>query len=986
MTPRVFTIPPDEPFLEVLARAVLAGFPNGPTELARCRILVPTRRAARDLERIFFALSGGAGLLLPRISPLGDIDEELFGFSADASLPDAITPIGRDLLLVGLVDEWARTNAQLHLAAEILGSPQQALALALSLTELIDALETEEVDLAGIPELYGLESARHREAILDFLALARERLPAMLHERGLIGPAARRSLVLRREAVRLKENPPQWPVIAAGSTASIPATRELLTVIASLPTGAVVLPGLDNLMDGPSWDSVNEQHPQFALKQFLERLEISRSDVITLPEAARNTRSWLASEIMRPAATSHDWSEIIRERKTALASALGGIELVEARHVHEEARIIALMLRQTLETPGATASLVTPDRDLARRVKQELVRFHIDIDDSAGEPLIRFDGAALLDQLIEASLSGFAADRVVALLKQDLCSFGFEQAARAASVVEIALTRNGHVPFTIEGLGPAVAAAQKAVAEDAQAHPVLKAFSAEDWTLAVDFATCVANGLRGLQASDHTDFRRHLDTLVQAAETAAGGQFWSGATGELLAGLLQDLRAGELAACGFAQAAIIVRHYLASTPFRKPQAAESRLSVLGLLEARLARPDRMILGGLNEGRWPSLPDSGPWLNRPMREKLAMQLPEREIGQTAHDLAQALGCNAVFLVWARRVGQDPAIASRWILRLQMLMQAAGITRQQGDWSAIAASLDAPDSVVPSARPRPTPPLEARPRRLSVTRIETLIRDPYAIYARSVLGLQPLDEISTEPDMALRGTVFHHAIGEFLQQYPESLPDDALARMLDYGRRSFAPLMIHPEIAGFWWPQFERIAQWFVIDEMQRRGPTRILAEIDGKLALDVAGVAFTLSARADRVDLLGGGEARIIDYKTGAVPTGPQVASGLAPQLTLQAAMLERGAFAKAGALRTVEIAYVKLGIGETPGEYSYPSRKEPVMDMAHRHMAGLVTLLSSYANPAQPYLPRVVTEKEDETRDYDHLSRYREWVLSGAGT
>ena len=1004
--PRVFTIPSDAPFLDVLARAVLNGFPSGepgrpsPFDIARLTILVPTRRAARDLERTFFDVSGRNGLLLPRISPLGDIDEELFEFpefpasSIDAALPGALSPIGRDLILMDLIGDWAMLNPQERLAEEIVSSPRQAVTLTASLAEFLDSLETEDIDPARIADLYGIESARHREAILGFLALVREKLPARLLERRLLGPKARRSLLLRREAARLAEGQTPWPVIAAGSTGSIPAARELLGTIAGLPNGAVVLPGLDIHMDEESWPELGAQHPQFIMKQFLEDISLTRDEVALMPGCSAGKRSWLASEIMRPAATSEKWRSIVRSQGKPIARALENLHAVETHHVSEEASAISLILREVLDTPGKTASLVTPDRELARRVKQQLENWSIGIDDSAGEPLIRFGGAAFLNLLIDAAVGSYAPERLLALFKHDLCRFGFDHGTsrQAVGVIELSVFRSGFVTPRLAELANAVSAARKSAGLNPHIHPTIKRKTEAGWAAAADYADRASVCLMPLTEAGEQKFGKHLETLIRSCELAAGSTFWDGEDGEILRLLLEDLKkeAGTIASCSFATAATLVQHYMSVTPFRAKPKARTRLAILGLLEARLSRPDLVILGGLNEGRWPAQADPGPWLNRPMRTALGMQQPERDIGQTGHDFAQALGCKEVYLTWARRVGDAPAIPSRWILRLRMLVKAAGLTNwfeAAGEWQSLAARLDDPVAVTPCERPRPRPPTSARPKRLSVTRIETLIRDPYAFYANQVLGFRPLEQISAAPGMAERGVLFHQAIGDFLKRFPEKFPPEATEYLLQRGRTHFAPLLSHPDAGAFWWPQFARIAGWLVTEEVkQRSGVVRVYSEIDGRMEFSIAGQPFTLTCRADRIDLLEDGAARIGDYKTGSVPSTPQVEAGLAPQLTLQSAMLENGAFGELGKRQACAIYYIKLGSGEPPGEFLSPKLKVSVTDCARKHMSGLMSLLAAYEDRRQAYPPRAIIEKEDEERDFDHLSRYREWAVSGGAS
>ena len=227
-----------------------------------------------------------------------------------------------------------------------------------------------------------------------------------------------------------QKNPPKGPVIAAGSTGCIPATAELLRVIANLPRGAVVLPGLDRTLDEASWSELDPGHPQFGLKQLLQRIDVERADVADWNEARDGSRERVLREALRPAPTTDAWRMIVERGETKeIAGGLEGVSLVEAGDPAEEALAIALILREALEEEGATAALVTPDRTLARRVAGELARWNVEIDDSAGRPLSHTPPGAFLCLLAEAADENFAPVPLLALLKHPLCTFG-QDAAR----------------------------------------------------------------------------------------------------------------------------------------------------------------------------------------------------------------------------------------------------------------------------------------------------------------------------------------------------------------------------------------------------------------------------------------------------------------------------------------------------------------------------------------------------------------------------
>ncbi|MGH8735717.1 MAG: PD-(D/E)XK nuclease family protein, partial [Burkholderiales bacterium] len=319
----------------------------------------------------------------------------------------------------------------------------------------------------------------------------------------------------------------------------------------------------------------------------------------------------------------------------------------------------------------------------------------------------------------------------------------------------------------------------------------------------------------------------------------------------------------------------LFRAIVAERPVRRPDRPGVRVRIYGLLEARLQNVDRLVLGGLVEGTWPPETRSDPWLNRPMRHDLGLDLPERRIGLSAHDFAQLLGAKEVILTRAAKLSGAPTVASRFVQRLQAVagearwQQALARGERYLHWARL---LDQPEKPPrPILRPQPKPSVALRPRSLSVTEIELLLRDPYSIYARHVLRLQPLDAIDTPPGARDRGTVIHGAIEKFTKQFKDGLTADAFSELIKLGESEFAVLEDFPEARAFWWPRFQRIARWFAGWERTRRGDIAALtAETNGKIEIPVGERVFTLRARADRIERLADGSFAILDYKTGQV--------------------------------------------------------------------------------------------------------------------
>ena len=703
-------------------------------------------------------------------------------------------------------------------------------------------------------------------------------------------------------------------MIAAGSTGTVPATARLLQVIASLPNGAVVLPGLDKSLDEESWATLAEhpEHPQAGMAELLRKLGVRRDEVATVPgsepDAASRARLYLASEALRPAESTEHWQQFLAaeelspEGRASFANALAGMRLVVAPNAHDEAEAIALILRSCIETPGKTAALVTPDRVLARRVAARLKRYDLAIDDSAGVPVARTVPGAFLDLVLGAFEKDFAPPELMALLKHPLALLGRrpEQARDAARALERGAFRDVYV-------GQGLAGARAAL-EDAREEEKRGRLSAGDHQAALRLVADLEAAFAPLTELARGDLPNPAARLAEAhaavaerlARDASGSSsaLWQGDAGEALSVLLAELiDAGHGLALTAADYPPFYRSLVAGEVVRPRAALHPRLFIWGPLEARLQQPDLVILGSLNEGVWPRHQEAGPWLSRPMREKLGLSPPERRIGLAAHDFAQALGAREVYLTRAHKVDGVQTVPSRWLQRLLALVKASGLEQKiepEQPWVQWARERDrAPFE--PVKAPEPRPPVEARPKQLSVTRIERWIANPYEIFARHILKLEPMQELGKEPDAAMRGTIVHRALHDFSRAFPDALPADIEAELTRIANAYFAKLDGSPLVKAFWRPQLRCFARWFAATEPRRRdGIARILTEVKGALPI---GTGFTLTARADRIDLTEGGSVVIYDYKTGKLPAQKP------RRETLLAAASSRSAHRRGGRLR-----------------------------------------------------------------------------------
>ncbi|MBS29276.1 MAG: double-strand break repair protein AddB [Alphaproteobacteria bacterium] len=1006
--PGLYSIAAHRPFLRELAAQILGASEHegDPLALARTTILLPTRRACRSLQDTFLQLTDGAPLVLPRMVPIGDIDEDevfLTGeesrlLGSDPEVPPAMPELRRRILLARIL--------QAHPVADSEHMPiDHTTELAGELGRFLDQVQTERLDFDSLAALVPAEYAAHWQETLTFLHVLTDVWPDLLAAEGVIDAADRRNLLLSARADAWRREPPTDPVIAAGSTGSIPATADLLATVAGLPAGYVVLPGLDRVLDETSWSSLDPSHPQFGLRQLLLRLGAERAGVREWPGAhepgtAGPARMRLVSEAMRPAATTEAWRG---ERGSIGAEALAGVRRIDACEPHEEAGAVALVLREVLETPGRTGALVTPDRALARRVASILGRWGVDIDDSAGTPLADTPTGIFLRLVVALVHEGAAPVPLLAALKHPLASGGQATVAFRARVrdLERVILRGPRPARGFEGLRRTAERTAYRAAKHGWTGP-------QDLEKLPDILVMI-DGLAGIAApmtevmdqanADLSDIvQAHIglcEALAASAEETGATRLWAGEAGEALATFVAELlEAGPaLGPVPPGRYAALFDALLAGRVVRPRFGAHPRLSILGPLEARLQHFDVVVLGGLNEGSWPPEADVDPWMGRTMRSDFGLPSPERRIGLSAHDFAQAFCAERVVLSRSERVDGAPNMPSRWLTRLDVAADALGLKAAREDEQQARSylhwwrALDGPrlDQVTDgkAVRPRPAPPVSARPRQLSVTQIETWMRDPYAIYAREILKLRALPPLDQNADAAIYGQLIHGVLDGFLAESAVGpLPADARERLITRGTEALSPYRSLPSVWTFWWPRFERIADWFLsVETLRRASLKRTHTEITGSLTFDAPAGPFRLSARADRIDELVDGGLAVIDLKTGAPPSKREVMAGFAPQLPLEAVIVGAGGFADVPAGEVSELAFWRLSGGRDPGQVR-DAADDPAAVAAEAY-AGLKALVARFDDPATVYEARPRPDRAPVYSDYEHLARVREWSSGG---
>jgi ATP-dependent helicase/nuclease subunit B len=948
--PAVFTIPAHRSFADALVAGLIARFGKGPLDLASGRILLPNNRAVRAVTEAFVRASGG-GLLLPRLIPIGDpeLDDRIGGAldTIDAGLAPATEPLERLLTLASILGRSGIASAE-------------ALRLAADLTRTLDALLIEEIAPSELRQVGAgaTDLAAHWQRSFERLAVIVDQWPGILAAQGATDLADRRNQLLRRTAERWKVAPPPGFTVAAGISTAAPAVAAVLARVARMPNGEVVLPGLylADTMPDAEWEALGpdergrgaETHPQFHLKLLLDRMGIARGEVQRWRGAGRASspavRGRAIANAMAAADFSHKWEGLKPAERR-----LSGIRLAELPDSASEAHAIALALRQSLETPGKTAALVTPDRNLAKRVAALLRRWGVEADDSAGTPLSQTPVGTLLLSIASTAAEEFAPVALLALAKHPLV--GGNDEARLSWLEAVR-----ELDCKLRGPRPAPGLA------GLDAH-----FGAlADWQIVRQRVV----SFDGLLAEPRplADFIRRL---IDAVDVLAGDAAWVGPAGRLAADLLAQLQASR-SAVGITVdadgAVALLRDLLDQQGVRPPYGGHPRIFIWGLLEARLQRADLMILGGLNEGVWPALPAPDPWLPPKVRADLKMPGLEFRIGLSAHDFASALGAPHVLITRARRDSRSPTVASRFLLRLDAI--TGGLPRDLV-LERLARSLDDPGEVAPAARPRPTPPPEQRPERISVTAVDRLNADPFAFYAQAILKLRSIDPVDADHTARWKGEAVHQVLQEWLQH-----DDCDPARLRPRAEQLLKDAAVHPMLRALWAPRLLEAIDWVAERESANRGEGRrpLVAEVTGETSL--AGVI--VHGRVDRIDRFADGRLAIIDYKTGAPPTQKAVTEGFALQLGLL------GLIGRAGGFENVSGdpgAFEYWSLARYRGKFGRLMRPDKDMDPgeflehAYRNFASAA---GKWLTGSEPFTAKL-NPAYAPYGDYDQLMRLEEW-------
>lgn len=974
MAAKIYNVNAGESFADVLAEHFLKEYKNRPEELSKVLFLLPNRRACQSLSEAFVRAKGLEPTILPQIMPIADVEE------------DEVFLTGSSEVLQNLAPEISKTERALIFTRLIMQKPAdlglghlslaQAYALAENLADLIDLSYNENLDFSRLDNIVPAEYAAHWQESLKLLSIITEFWPHILDERGVVDASFRRNQLLKAELAVWRHSQTSQKIVVAGTTAAYPILKELVKTVADLPNGEVWLYGLDNCLEDSGWQAIDENHPQFELKELLEYLQINRAEVRNVPNKEFTERERLVSEIMRPAPSSGEWRTLSAHPFSK--ETFDGIHLLNCDDIRQEAKAIALLIRRTLDIPEKTAALVTMDRNLARRVVSELKKWNIIADDSAGQPLGLSPIGGYLRLIMNVLENNFSQVSMLSLFKHPFTSCGKNSAEFNQFVRNLELGWRKNKNFPDDN-------AEKRYLE--YMRP-LESFLAEIKKIMQPLAELYKQP----EVSVSEFFSCHIKTAENLADTdiKSGDKIiWKNDAGAVAAKFVSEFvqkseLLGNIKPCDYLP---LLECLLSEHNVRVRYGMHPRVKILGPIEARLTQFNVTIIGEVNEGVWPKLPSADLWMSRPMKKDFGFPLPERSIGVTAADFAHLLNSENVYLTRAERVDGTPTNKSRWWLRLETVL-AANFGNKKEDkekyaflydnkYSLWAKYAERAAKMLPIKSPCPCPPVAARPRKLSAVNFEMLMRDPYTIFAKYILNLYPLEELDSDVGYSDYGNIVHKVIQKFNNIYNTGkYPENAGERLLKMGKDEFAANNIGADIKAFWWPKFVKTIEWLTAAEKTYRGDIlKVHNEVCGSMNFDSAGGKFTITAKADRIDETKDGRLNVLDYKTGKARSVKEIITGMAPQLPIEGLIAESGGFSEIPAKKVAGLRYWRLGREEIA------ANEEQSRKGLEKTLLYLQTLIMHFDNESTPYFAKPNPSDAPSYSDYDHLSRFLEWSV-----
>ncbi len=929
----IFNIPANYHFFESLFCFLSKNFFDS---LAQTKIFLPNQRSCRELRQVFLQkVPQNSTLILPKIKAISDLSfEDFFDFLPQKEIEEIINEILQIKVISG-IDHLFFLSSEVQKLA-IFGEnidTVQALRISLHLKDLFEEIEREEIDFKKLNDIDDSNLSQHRQITLEFLRNFHVHLKNSLIKNDIFFASSYQNFIAKKFNEALQKYGSKFPLIIAGSTGSVPASKELIKAISSQKNGYVILHGVEESTQNFS----SENHPQFFLNNLINFLEVDKKQIVKIahPDFCLSSESMqqLLSNLMLPAEQTQKWQSLDQINRINLST-------ISAKDELEEARIIALILAEKFVDQKKYA-VITNNKKLATLLKYELQNLNLPFNDSRdigifNSKLVNF--ILLILHLIE---DDFSSPTLLAVMQNSLCYTSSQE--QTVQDFENKILRQNRTKLGLLGIKDALNGDLKTFFDDFyhQLSPLLKQKESSDiagYTIAIIETVTNLSG-------------RKFEALLNAEDAKT----------ELFE-FFEKLKRNHDFAINSKNALAIFEVLFSQISFFDKSDAAAPIQILSTIEARLLNYDLVIVASLNEGDFPTI-EAENWLGKKIKKDLGIDKKLKKVGQNAYDFCNYLSNKEVILTRSLSSNGATSSPSPFLLKLQTLCQKLDIKLDEGEkYFEILKNLNQVEACK-IKRPQPKPEIKFRPQELAITDISKLISDPYSIYAKRILNLRELQKIDFEPGYSEFGSFVHKALEEFVKN-PQTLE-----KSLENSREIFAKYFINEDAQLIWWPKFENIFRGFFARESELK-TIRNLTEFEVKAVIE----GIRIKGKIDRIAFTKENSAAIFDYKTGSVPAPKDVISGNEPQLTIAALLLLESSFGD----EISALNYWKLSFSTDDEIKTISTNSEEIKILAHAAKVGLSKLLIHFADENNGYIAAPDLENYYEN-EYSHLSRVKEW-------
>ncbi len=957
----VYNIPLSSPFIDSLANFILDNYRNDPKAV----VIVPNQHYAKSLLSAFISLQTKDSFIFPKIEVLNDLEANKYLVDIPNN-PTILSSLQQKLLLSNLVAQWARNKEGISLTLS------QTHNIGEELAKFLNILEAEQAPICDLKNLVPNEFAKQWKITLDLLELIIDVWPKLLNDKNLISKEQYLNLIIQEKIKTIENNSSPSPIIIAGFDNYTTPIKNLLKAISNKINGIIFINGLDYFISDGMWEELHEDNAQFHNKKLLNLLNINRNQVINLPYSNIDKEK-IASLLNYSAENSTYWQNI----DNISSKAIDGLEYIQTSSATEEAQVIALMIKKILLTNNQTCSLVTQNKTLAAKVITSLNKLGVPAEQTWNKP-IRNSSCAIFLKLILSLTSNYTTKDLLALLKHEYCCLGHEKHKFNNIIynLEKDYLRKRNFPNGIKDI---------LVLLKKDNYPHLDFIEKLDF-LIDKFLLIGKNHALSIEQliTSHVNFAQELaNTSDQNPQKYDISPFHS----EAGVAILNELN--SLANSTYLFSYVKWGDYITifdslvnNISYCSNKNNLPRLTILSPEEAKILKRDLIIISDVNEESIPSICGINPWLNEQMTKKLGILTNAQNIALQAKTFANLIAQPNVIITRSIKNGGAQTISSRFLIKLEIILKKLNLhekivsTKSWQDWLKIINHIEILDSITP---PAPTPPIEARPKKLSVTNIELLLRNPYGFYAKNILGLYKLETLDYVPSVAELGNIVHKCLDDFIKNYASLEENNQLNYLLSIIKYELDQYVINPITYNFWWSRLNKIAKWFVDNEKKRRqSPLLVFTEQQGYIEI----IDTIVTAKADRIEVKDNCVS-IIDYKTGTPPTDKEISLGISPQIILEGLILRNGKFNEpkitSNQIYSLEFWQLKGNIDEPASIKNADSNKSNINNLIDQANEGIHNLINYFNDPQAKYLSTPDPKIKPKYNDYEHLARNKEW-------